>query len=686
MSTRICVIGGLTAVLSVPTLTVAEEDDEHHVLDEIIVSATPLARTVEKLAQPTDVVAGDELVRQQAASIGETIAGQPGVTATYFGPVASRPVIRGQYGERVRVLSNSLDSLDASALSEDHAVSIDSILADRVEVVRGPATLLYGSGAAGGLVNIVDSRIHEKPLDDSFTGAVALGTSSATDKRSGAVKLDVGNDNLIGHFDWFRRDTGDVEIPGFAESAALRATEDEEEGGDEEEAFGRLENTGSEADGAAAALTLISDRGFLGVSFSTYDSNYGIPGHHHHEEEEGGEEEEEHEEQVRIGLRQERLDVSGRLDINGFLDHVNVRIARNDYGHTEFEGDEIGTVFDTDGTDIRIEAKHRTIGNLEGAVGLQYKLIDFNAIGDEAFVPPSETRQLSLFAFEELVVGDNLTLQASARVEKQEIDSPLLPSHDDTAWGASIGAIWSATDVLTLSGNLALTERHPNSTELYADGPHLAVQRYERGTVTQGLGILGKEQSTNLDLTLRGRFGRSELSVTGFVNDVDDYILLSPTNEIEDELQVFDYGQADVRLSGFEAEWLVDLAETEFGHLHARVFGDYVRGKRTSGGNLPRIPPLRAGLGLHLSGEVIDAGIEASRYSKQNKVADNELPTASYTLVEAEVSYRFSEQDVLLFVRGTNLGDQDARRHSSPLKDIAPLPGRSIHVGLRWDF
>ena len=707
MNTQICVIGGLTAVLSFSTPVFAQQEDEHHSLDEIVVSATPLQRTVERLALPADVIAGDELARQQADSIGETLASQLGVSASYFGPVASRPVIRGQFGERVRVLSNSLDVLDASALSEDHAVSLDSILADRIEIIRGPATLLYGSGAAGGIVNVVDSRIHDKPLDDNFSGAVALGTASATDARTGAVKLDVGNDNVIAHFDWFRRETSNVEIPGFAESDLFRALEEaeeeeghdeeeEEEGHDEEEeAFGSVDNSSSETDGLAAALTFLGDRGFIGVSYSQYDSDYGVPGGHGHEEEEEEEEEEGHdeeeEEEVTIGLEQERIDINGRLDLGGAIEHVKFRLARNDYGHIEFEGDEVGTVFDTDGTDLRIEAKHRNIGALEGAVGLQYKLIDFTAIGDEAFVPSSETRQLSVFAFEELALNEDWVIQASARVERQDISDisePSAPDHDDTAWGASIGGIWSANDALTFAANLAFTERNPNATELYASGPHIAVQRVERGSVTQGQGLLDKETSTNLDLTLRGRFGRSEFSVTGFINDVDDYIVLRPTDEFDDEeeLQIFDYAQTDVQFVGFEAEFLVDIIETDNGHMHARLFSDFVYGEEDNGAYLPRVPPLRVGAGLHFRGDAIDASVEASRYSKQDKIAVNEIPTDSYTLLQAEASYRFPEQGVLVFLRGTNLGDEDARRHSSPLKDTVPLPGRSVHLGLRWDF
>ncbi|MEL7185276.1 MAG: TonB-dependent receptor [Pseudomonadota bacterium] len=674
------VVGGLTASLFIAKFAVAQNDEEHHDLDEIVVTATPLARSVENLAQPTGVIAGDELARNQSSSIGETIADQPGVTASYFGPVASRPIIRGQYGERVRVLTNSLDSLDASALSEDHAVSLDSLLAERVEIIRGPATLLYGSGAAGGLVNIVDSRVHEQPLDTPFSGAIALGASSAIEERSGAFKVDFGSENFVVHLDAFRRDTDNVEIPGFAESALLRALEEAEGEEEGEEAFGSIENTSSETDGMAAAFTFMGDAGYLGVTVSEYNSDYGIPGHHHDEE---GEEEEE---LVSIGLEQRRYDVAGQLNLNGAFEHLKFRVASNDYGHTEFEGAEIGTVFDTDGVDVRVELKHGNWGGFEGAIGMQYKSIDFSAIGDEAFVPSSDTKQVSLFLFEEFGLSDALVFQGSARVESQDLSADGFTDTDGNAWGLSGGLLWDVNDKISMAFNLALTERHPNSTELYSDGPHLAVQRYERGSVVLGNGELGKESSTNLDVTLRGRFDSNEFSVTAFLNRVDDYILLSPTALEIDALPVFDYGQSDVELYGFEAEWLVDVMETDNGHLHARLFSDFVYGEEKNGRYLPRIPPLRFGAGLHFSNDKFDTSIEATYFDEQDNVAEGELPTDSYTIVNAEVSYRMTEPDLLLFVRGTNLGNEDARRHSSPLKDIAPLPGRSIHLGLRWDF
>ncbi|MDA1064365.1 MAG: TonB-dependent receptor [Proteobacteria bacterium] len=667
-------------------IAAAADDDnkyDHHLVDKIVVEGVPLGRTIEELAQPTAVLGGDELLKRQAASIGETLAHELGVSSTYFGPVASRPVIRGQSGERIRVLSNGLDALDASALSEDHAVSVDSMLAEHIEIIRGPATLLYGSGAAGGLVNVVDNRILDSSLEAPFGGRVTLGTDSATGQQAGAGELAFGTAAIGFHLDYFRRDTDDIEIPGFAESELLRAMEEEEEGAEEDEAFGVVENTSSEAEGGAVAITLTGNNGYLGVSLSNYDNQYGIPGHHDHEEEGGAEEEEE---PVRVDLDQSRVDLEGGYRFAS-IGELQVKLAQNDYEHLELEGDEIGTRFNAEGTDFRAEFRHQPFGALEGAIGLQYKDIDFEALGEEAFVPASTTQQTSLFFFEEWQPGDLWTLQGSARLEKQTIDAPSLPKYDDDTLGASIGLIRSLGGSHSVALNYALTERHPNATELYADGAHVAVQRIERGSVILGDGILDKETSSNVDLTLRGENSRIEWTVTAFLNDIDDYILLAPTAVVEDELQVFEYTQTDARLYGFEAEARIELLDLTAGHLHTRLFTDYVYGEDEGTGDyLPRITPLRYGIALHFTRDPFEATIEATLHSDQDNIAANELPTDSYTLVGAELSYAFEQPDIFVFLRGTNLTDEDARQHTSPLKDLVPLPGRSLQLGLRYDF
>lgn len=660
----------------------AQDADEHHQVEEVVVSAVPIERTVEQLAQPTGVVDGATLARRQGASIGEAVADEPGVSATYFGPIASRPVVRGQYGERVTVLSNGLDSLDASALSEDHAVSADTILSERIEIVRGPATLLYGSGAAGGLVNVIDSRIHEAPPEPERGGALAVGFDSASEKRFGAIKLHVGNDRVVGHFDGFRRATGDVSIPGFAESARLRAS-DEHTGG----AYGRIDNSASETTSAAAALSLLADHGFAGLSLHRYETNYGVPGHAHeeHDEEEDALADED-EEDITIDLEQTRADLHAALDLDQVFERIDLRLARNAYEHVEFEGTEVGTVYENDGLDMRLGLRQRPFGDLQGSVGVQFKSVELDARGEEAFVPSSRTRQLSVFAFEELAVGQAWVVQGSARLERQEIETPVAGSEDETALGAALGAIWTVGDGLTLAVNAALTERNPNATELYALGPHVAVQRFERGAIARGDGALTKERSGNIDFTLRGKHERVEWSATLFRNRVDDYILLAPTSLVEDGLPVFDYVQRDAELYGFEAELTYDLLDTATNHLHARVFSDYVHGEqRASGDYLPRLPPLRVGFGVHYTRGALDTAFRLTRHARQEKTASFELPTDAYTMLDVEVSHRF-DAGVLAYLRGTNLLDDDARRHASPLKEIAPLPGVSLAAGLRWNF
>ena len=678
-----------------PSLVLAQDDeDAHHQIDQIVVTATPLSRTVEDLAQPTSVLHGKELAKKQSTSIGETLSQEPGLSSSYFGPISSRPVIRGQFGERVRVLTNGLDSLDASALSADHQTTVEGLLADRIEIIRGPATLLYGSGAAGGLVNVVDSRFIEQPLAEQFTAALALGADTAVGNRDAAFRAHFGTGSIAFNADYFIRSTDNIEIPGYAESKILRDLEEAEGGGEEEEgeeeAFGVVENADSETHGGALGVSFVNDRGFLGVSLSTFDSEYGVPGHRHHEEEAPlpGEPEEE-EELVRIDLEQTRVDAKGEYDLDGrLLSGIRFRGAVNDYKHIELEGAETGTVFEVRGTEGRIELRHAKIGNLEGAIGLQYKRVDFDAIGDEAFVPASDTKSTSLFLFEEWAISDAWILQGSARFEDQSIAGvTLVETYDDSAFGASIGGVWRPIDDIRVSANLAMTERHPNSTELYADGPHVAAQRYERGSVTLGNGILDKEQSTNIDVTIHGDTGRIEWSITGFVNSIDDYIVLRPTALEIDEFQVYDYGQADVEFTGIEAEALLEIWDKNDSHIHMRFFTDFVNAEEdATGANLPLIPPQRLGLGLHGGWGKFDASIDAIFADDQTDVAENELPTEGYTLLNASLSYTFDEPGLYLFLRGSNLLDEDIRQHTSPLKDLVPLPGRSVHFGLRYDF
>ena len=696
------------ALTSVPLVAVAQDDDSaHHDIDEIVVKASPLNRTIEEIAQPTAIIYGTELQQKASTSIGETVSQEPGLSSTFYGPIASRPVIRGQSGERIRVLTDGLDTLDAGSLSEDHQTTAEALLAERIEIIRGPATLLYGSGAAGGLVNVIDMRIPEQRNEKPFSAGVALGADSATGKQDAAVRAQFGTGSVAFSADFFARSTDNIEIPGFAESELFRAMEEEEheeheegeehEEHEEEEAFGEVENTDGETYGGSIGASLIGERGFLGISVSTFDSEYGIPGHHHHHEEEHeeGEEEEEHEheeeEDVRLDLEQTRVDIKGEYDIGGsVLESVRFRAAVNDYYHAELEGDEVGTFYDIQGTDVRVELRHAPWGALEGAVGIQYHRneIETDEESDEAFFPSSTTDRTSLFIYESLAVSDAFVVEGSARYEDQSISgASITDDYDRDSFGTSLGAVWRPADDFRLAVSVSSTQRHPTATELYANGPHVAVQRYERGSVTQGRGILKREDSTNIDVSVGGDTGMLQWSITGFVNAVDDFILLRATDEEIDELQVYNFDQTDAEFKGIEAEAVLQILDEDDGYAHVRVFTDYVHGEEeATGDNLPLMPPRRWGLGVHGGWNAFDAGIDAVWASDQERIAENELPTGGYALLNASLSYTFAESGLYMFLRGTNLLDEEIRQHSSPLKDQVPLPGRSVQFGLRYEF
>jgi iron complex outermembrane recepter protein len=662
---------GAAALLIAQSTLAAERAPE-----EIVVTSSALRESPLDVAQPTEVVAGDALRRQIATSIGETLSKQLGLSSSYFGPSASRPVIRGLGGYRVQTLQDGLASLDVAGLSQDHAVTVESVVAQQIEVIKGPAALLYGSGASGGLVNVVTDRIPLSSPKQPFGGSLEVRGDSAAEERTGAVSLDGGTGMFAFHADYFDRQTDDVEIPGFAQSDALRRSL--LEAGEEPDGVrGHIPNTASDASGGALGASVIGDKARGGVSWSRYETNYGIPG----------------EEEAFIDMKQDRIDAKGEWDLQGAITALHLSGSYNDYTHTEFEAPgEPGTVFNQKAYDTRFTADNELGSGWRGTTGVQYVNIDFEALGDEAFVPPSVTRQMSIFAFEERHF-DAWTLELGARAEKQKIELDRdvgLPDYDKTAVSLSAGAIWKLTGDDALALNVTRTQRNPQATELYAnpDVPHVAAQRFETGNIN-----LDKEEAVTADLTLRRSGEGVQWTVSAFYNDYSNYIYENPTGvfvatEGGDTFQVFEYLQQGAKFHGFEGEVIFPLLSGGDRHLDLRLASDYVRGELDNGGDLPQIPPLRFGGGLHYDQGDWHFGVDAFYYDKQDKIAANELPTESFTLVDLDTSYRLpiGATHLLVFLRGTNLLDEDARQHASPLKDIAPLPGRSFHIGARAEF
>lgn len=635
--------------------------------EEVVVTSSALRENPLQVAQPTTVVAGDELRRQIASSIGETLSSELGVSSTYFGPSASRPVIRGLGGDRVQVLQDGLASLDVSSLSQDHAVTLESVVSQQIEIIKGPAALLYGSGAAGGLVNVVSTRVPTEVPVKPLTGAAEVRADTASEERTGAFSLDGGAGNFALHADYFDRDTDDVEIPGFAQSDALRR-QLIEAGEEPDNVRGHIPNTAGKASGGAIGGSYIGQNALGGLSYSRYETTYGIPG----------------EEQAFIDMKQDRVDGKAELDLDGAINKLRLTGAYNDYTHTEFEAPgEPGTVFNQDAYELRFTADHELGAGWRGTAGLQYVDVDFQAIGDEAFVPSSATQSLSVFAFEEKHFNA-WTIELGARAEQQKIDvAAELPDYDETAVSLSAGSVWQFADEHAIALNVTRTQRNPQAAELYADGPHVAAQRYEIGDAN-----LDQETSVTADVSLRHTGEGITWTLSAYYNDYTDYIYASPTGDIEDDLPVYVYLQNGAKFHGFEAELNVPLIDDGERHLGLRLASDYVRGKLDNGESLPQIPPLRFGAGLHYDQDQWHIGAQAFYYDRQDKLAENELPTGSFTLAEVDASYRvpFGSASVFLFLKGTNLLDEDARQHASPLKDIAPLPGRSWHLGARAEF
>ncbi|MEM7584666.1 MAG: TonB-dependent receptor [Acidobacteriota bacterium] len=694
--------------------------------EEIVVTGTGIARDPNELASPTISLSGQELDLRLEGSLGETLANEPGISSSYFGPGASRPVIRGQAGDRVRMLESGIGTGDVSGVSVDHAVTTDPAQAERIEVIRGPGTLLYGSSAIGGVVNVIDERIPTVRATGGVHGSVMLRGGTVDDERYGSVNLNGGSGDWAWHVDASIRETDDYEIPGFASLDGDEHEEHEEEEHEEEEheeheeeepAFGVVPNTNIETQSVRAGATyFFGDRGFLGVSVSGFETDYGLPGgleHAEHGDEHGDEhdddehdddddheehEDEEHEEHdeheegvpVRIDMEQQRFDLRGQVNqpFNGFQ-AFKVRIGATDYEHIEFEGDEQGTFFFNEYLEARFELvqNQRATGGgglHTGSFGLQYSDRDLEAIGAEAFIPKTATERWAVFTLQEIETGP-VSWQFGGRFESQDSDptGAGLSSRSHEGFSASLGLVWQANETFSIAGSLARSVKLPAAEELFANGPHIATQAFEIGDPN-----LDEEIGLGLDVSLRFETERFSGELTLFRQDFDDYIFMAFTGEEEDGFPVVIFRQQDAEFDGAEFRGRIELYEEDQHHVHLSLMGDVVNAELDAGGNLPRIPPMRLGGGIHYHSDSWNASAEVRWVDDQTDVGVNETPTDGYTLFNASLGYRllFGNQIVDFLLRGRNLGDEDARLHTSFLKNVAPLPGRNVTLSARLQF
>jgi iron complex outermembrane recepter protein len=663
----------------------------------------------------TSVLAGDKLQRDIKPQIGDTLTKLPGVSATSFTPGASRPVLRGLQGERIRVLTDGIGAIDASNTSADHAVTIDPLTADRIEVLRGPAVLLYGSQAIGGAVNVIDKRIPRHVPDAGYDADILALYGSAADERSigGAVEFALG-DGLVGHFDGSFRKTGDLRTGGFVLSRWLRAeqfeiAEEEFKEGHFEEAEealglanlrGRIPNSALEQKTAGAGLALVRDRVSVGASVSVFNSKYGVPmrpgavhAHHddhndHHDDHDDQDDHDDdnghHDEPVTIDLNQVRLDFRGEYAFDaGFLDSIKLRIGAADYKHTEFEGHEVGTVFKSRGLEGRLEFAQRDTGGWRGASGFQYFTRDFEAVGAEAFVPPNQTDQIGMFTLQEIDLG-RVELEAAARYEHTNVRTGASGlKRRFNAFSGALGVSYELAPRSTAGVNLSRTERAPAAEELFADGPHIATQAFEIGDPN-----LKREKSLGLEVYARMQRADFQFSATAFANWFNDFIYLEATGEEEDELPVFAQRQRNARFHGVELEASARLFEAGGFRFVADGVADYVRGTIKGAGPVPRIPPLRLLGGIEAQSDKLNARLEVEWFNAQKRVAEFENPTDGFTLVNASLAWRpwGRSRKTTLMLTANNIFDVEARRHASFTKEFVPMAGRDIRLSARFAF
>lgn len=682
-------LAGLASAQTEPSKPASPREETLN-LDPFIVSAGADPKSSFDLAQGASVLVSDQLRRSVALTLGDTLAATPGVNATYYGPGASRPIIRGLGGDRVRMLDNGVGSLDASNVSPDHNVSVEPLLVDRIEVLRGPSTLLYGSSAVGGVVNVIDNRIPSVAPDHPISGRTEFRFDSASNERTGVLAVTTGSSRYAIQLNALRTVTDDVRIPGYADPANPADK-------------GTLPNSAVSTKSGAVGSTVFGAAGNLGVAVSEYDTIYGVPVG----------------EPISIDLRQRRADFRAELTQPfGVFKSAKFRFGLADYKHSEVDTTTglANTTFRNKAYEGRLELLQQDSGKLTGTVGLQTSRSDFSAVGEEVVTPPTLTYSHALFALESWQATPALTLQAGGRLEMQAITlgevDPLLPAypgyaastgekHTDQVFSLSTGAVYQPAKNYSLGFSVAYTQRIPVAQEIFSNGPHGGTAAYEIGSAG-----LGKETSLGLDVTLHKRNGFVTGSVGVFVNRINDFIfeqrdptryfdkasgafLSYPVPASDRFLPIYQFVAKDALFYGGEAELVLHFKDTADERLHLDLTGDYVHAQQTTDDEpLPRIPPLRAGAALRYTRGAWNAGLNARHAFRQDRIAPGETETVGYTLLGADVSYRFpkTRAEWELFARGSNLGNAEARVSTSFLKEIAPLPGRSVTLGVRCTF
>lgn len=729
--TRFLLLAAASGPLLAAIAHAQTSDPEPLFASPVIVTAPGPERTADELIGNATALDREDIVERLASSLGDTLDREPGVSTTFFGQGASRPVLRGLGAERVQVLTNGIGVIDASAASPDHQVSADGIDAEKIEILRGPAALAYGGQAIGGVVNVIDGLIVEELPEAPVSGDVFGAYNSVNEGTELAGRAQFTGGPFVLTLSASQRDFDNYDIPGFAESSLLRAMEEDDHDHDEdhgeedhdedhdhdeeEEVRDTLENSFVETETLAAGLSWVGERAFFGVAIRQQTAEYGLPGHGHehghgeeehghgeedHGEEEHGEEDHDHEEGEEenpfIDLEQVRVDLRGGVTVNnGFLTDITGTLAIADYEHTEFEAPgEAGTVYESDGVEGRLEFGH-TVGGFEGAFGLQYLDKTLDAFGEEAFISPTDTESFGVFVYETREWETGFGVEGGLRFETVELDNVNFGAADFDLVSGSFGVHRHLDGGVFIGGQLSYTERAPNESELFAFGPHLATEQFEVGDPT-----LGKESGLNLEGTARWRGEQGGFGINLFVTEFSDFTFLTPGVIIEDGMEVdeedglpvFQFVQDDASFVGGEiyadftigngllgAEWAFDASL------------DFVEADLDGGGNVPFIPPLTLNAGASAEWGAWELGAAVTVAADQDDPGAGQLETDGYTTLDlrAEVDlsdFGFGADGTEAFIEARNVTDEEVRFATSVLKDVAPAPGQNIRAGIRVAF
>lgn len=685
-------------------------------MDDLVITAGSLVRSRTEAIRPTNVLAHESLTDAVSTTLGATLDGLPGIASTYFGPGAGRPIIRGLGGNRVSILQQNVGVADVSELSPDHSPAVDALLAERIEIIRGSATLLYGSSAVGGAVNILDGRVPMERPASAFSGTITARGGTVADERTAAAKLSGGIGKLAWRLQGLIREAGDMGVPTHTPEDDHddhdEHEEEHEEGHDEEEheeeetgPISVIENSSLSLNTGSFGLSWIGRHGFIGAAVSLHGTEYGVPGHEHaHHEHEGGDDHDHHEEDhdedheedhddevhdegVYLDMRRTSLDLAGerRFDhLLPMLDAVRARFSYTDYEHDEIEDGRAASNYALESIEGRIELDHALSDQSKGVFGVQLSTGTLDNTGAEALIPHSSTGRIGLFIMERYNTGP-VGLEAGARFEYASIEADTEgQARNYSAFSVSTGINLKQSDRLAVSLSVARSVKIPNAEELFAGGVHVGTRSFEIGNPD-----LKTESALSMDLSVHMEREPIGLTTTLYNNRFRDFIFLRNTDEEMEGFPVYRISQGTARFLGFETEADVDLLQGDAQDLSVHVWTDYTRATLMQDDEpLPRIPPLRLGVGLSFDRGPLAAKLSLKRVRAQARIAPLEEETDGYTMLDASLRYRiFVGQTLHSFtLQGSNLTDTLARVHTSFQKEVVPLAGRDIRLTYQMSF